>query len=110
MTVETPARRRVLLPPVIVVLVTWALMALAQGLPTLCALANPCPAPDVRLAPALIYGALLLLPLLALAFVAERPSARGWLAAPAYIVLGVLCLLGLGTVLFSGGFTVPLTW
>ncbi|SDT08852.1 hypothetical protein [Microterricola viridarii] len=107
MTVETPAWRRVLLPPVIVVLVTWALMALAQGIPTVCALAFTCPAPDVRLAPALSYGALLLLPLLALAFVAERPHQRGWLAAPAYIVLGVLCLLGIGTVLFSGGFAVP---
>ncbi len=107
MAADEAAPLRVLLPSVIVTLVTWVLLASAQGIPTVCALARSCPSPDVRLAPALLYGGLMLVPLLAIAFVSQRPSRRGWLAAPAYIVLGVLALLGLGTVLFSGGFSIP---
>lgn len=107
MAVDEAAPRRVLLPSVIVTLVTWVLLALAQGIPIVCSMVKPCPSSDVRLAPALLYGALMLVPLLAIAFVSQRPSRRGWLAAPAYIVLGVLALLGLGTVLFSGGFSIP---
>lgn len=99
-----------LLPSVVVAVVVWGLMALAQGMPTLCLLARPCPPPDVRLAPALLYGTLMLLPLLAIAWVARRPYKRGWLAAPAYIVFGVICVVGLASVLFSGGFSIGLPW
>lgn len=107
---ERAAPRRVLLPSVIVAVVVWGLMALAQGMPTLCLLARPCPAADVRLAPALLYGSLMLVPLLAIAWVSQRPHQRGWLAAPAYIVFGILALVGLASVLFSGGFFLALPW
>lgn len=104
------ATRRVLLPSIFVTVSVWLLMALAQGIPTLCALAMPCPAPDVRVAPALIYGGLMLLPVLAIVWVSRRPQRRGWLLGPAYLVLGVLAVVGLGTVLFSGGFALGGGW
>lgn len=110
MSADEPTPRRVLLPSVLVTVGTWVLLALAQGIPTTCSLIGPCPAPDVRLAPAVLYGGLMLVPLFATAFVSQRPSQRGWLAAPAYIALGLVALLGLGTVLFSGGFVLGLPW
>lgn len=45
-----------MLPAVAILLVTWVALWAAQGIPTLCALASPCPAPDVRVAPALLFG------------------------------------------------------
>jgi len=86
-------------------------MWLAQGIPTLCALANPCPAPDVRVAPALLFGAIMIVPTVALILTArggERPWK--WLRPLSYIVLVGLAVVGLAAVLFSGGFTVPLVF
>lgn len=109
-TDEKAAPRRVLLPSVVVAVVVWGFMALAQSIPMACALAFPCPAAGARVTPALLYGALMLIPLFAIGWVARRPYKRGWLAAPAYIVFGVLCMLGLASVLFTGGFSIALPW
>lgn len=95
------------LPGFVVLLVTWLLMWLAQGVPTLCALSGPCPAPDVRVGPALLFGALMLVPTLVLILTARRGPSWEWVRTTSYIVLVGLAVIGLGAVLFSGGFTVP---
>ncbi|MEU4016453.1 hypothetical protein AB0E56_14425 [Microbacterium sp. NPDC028030] len=105
---DVPRReyRDVLLAPAILLL-TWLLLWMAQGIPTLCALANPCPAPDVRVAPALLFGGLMLIPAVVLiAFPAVgRPLAAG-VRILAYVLLIGLAIVGLGAVLFSGGFSI----
>lgn len=83
-------------------------MRAAQGIPTLCALASPCPAPDVRAAPAVLFVALMLLPTAALFLTASTSRAITWLRTLAYLVLVSLGVVGRGAVLFSGGFTIPL--
>ena len=50
------------IPAIGVLIATWLLMWLAQGVPTVCALAYPCPADDVRVTPALTFGGLMLVP------------------------------------------------
>jgi len=95
------------LPAIVILLATWLLMWLSQGIPTLCALANPCPAPDARVAPALLFGGLMIVPTLALILTARAGQSWGWVRALSYIVLVGLAVVGLGAVLFSGGFTVP---
>ncbi len=87
-----------------ILLATWLLMGLAQGIPTLCAFAYPCPAPDVRVAPAFLFGGLVTAPTLALILTARVGKSWGALS---YVVLVGLAVIGLGAVLFSGGFTVP---
>lgn len=83
-------------------------MGWAQRIPTLCALANPCPAPDVRVAPALGFGGLMLVPMLVLVVSSVLGRPRGeWLRIASSVVLVGLAVVGLGAVLFSGGFTVP---
>ena len=96
------------LPAIGALFATWLLMWLAQGIPALCALAYPCPAPDVRVAPALLFGALMLVPTLALILTARGGESWGWVRALSYVVLVGLAVVGLGAVLFSGGFSVPL--
>ncbi|QNA92205.1 MULTISPECIES: hypothetical protein [unclassified Microbacterium] len=98
---------REILPALAILLVTWLLLWMAQGIPTLCALANPCPAPDVRVAPALLFGGLMLIPAVVLiAFPAiGRPTAAG-VRVVAYVLLVGLAVVGLGAVLFSGGFSI----
>lgn len=95
------------LPAIGIVIATWLLMWLAQGVPTVCALAYPCPDDDVRVAPALTFGPLMLVPaavLLATASTRRRLEAVRLLA---YVLLVGLAVVGLGAVLFSGGFAVP---
>ncbi|MBS1699526.1 MAG: hypothetical protein JST25_14110 [Actinobacteria bacterium] len=96
-----------LLPAICILLATWLLMWLAQGIPTLCALANPCPAPDVRVAPAMLFGGLMLVPAAALVLISRSGPSWAWARRLFYIVLVGLAVIGLGAVLFSGGFTVP---
>lgn len=91
-----------------ILLATWLLMWLAQGIPTLCALANPCPAPDVRIAPALLFGGLMIVPTLAVILTARVGRSWAWVRALSYVLLVGLAVVGLGAVLFSGGITVPL--
>lgn len=96
-----------MLPAIGILLATWLLMWLAQGVPTLCALAHPCPAPDVRVAPALLFGGLMLVPAAVLVVTALLGRPFEGLRALAHVVLVALAVVGLGAVLFSGGFAVP---
>lgn len=98
------------LPAVCILLAAWLLMWLAQGVLTVCALAYPCPAPDVRVAPALLFGGLMLAPAAALILTAGGGRSWGRVRTLSYIVLVGLAVVGLGAVLFSGGFTIPLTF
>ncbi|AZS47782.1 hypothetical protein ASD13_00480 [Microbacterium sp. Root1433D1] len=95
-----------MLPAVAILLVTWVALWAAQGIPTLCALASPCPAPDVRVAPALLFGGLMLVPTAILLLTASVGRSIDWVRKVAYIALVGLALVGLGAVLFSGGFTI----
>lgn len=97
-----------ILPAVAIVLVAWAIMWVAQGIPTLCALASPCPAPDVRVARAVLFGGLMLVPTAVLLLTASTGRSVGWIRTIAYVVLVGLALVGMVTVLFSGGFTMPM--
>ncbi|RZT62353.1 hypothetical protein EV140_0875 [Microcella alkaliphila] len=95
------------MPTIMVVVVTWALMLLAQTVPGVCALARPCPEPDARVAPALLFGGLMMLPAAGLILTAwvERGWAW-WVRLALYVVLIGLAVAGLGAVLFAGGFTI----
>jgi hypothetical protein len=96
------------LPAIVILLATWLLLWLVQGVPVLCALANPCAAPDVRVAPAMLFGALMIVPTAALVLTARGGErAWKWLRTLSYIALAGLAVVGLGAALFSGGFTVP---
>ncbi|MDQ1083763.1 hypothetical protein QE392_002763 [Microbacterium proteolyticum] len=106
-TTRPNVRARVL-PAIGVLVATWIVMWRAQSIPTLCALANPCPPEDVRVAPALLFGGLLLVPTVALILTAQTGRSWAWMRTLSYVVLVGLALVGLGAVLFSGGFTVPL--
>lgn len=94
------------LPAVVVLLVTWLLLWLAQGVPTVCALAFPCPTPDVRVAPALLFGGLLLVPTAVLLLTSGSRHGRSGIRAVAWVLLVVLAVVGIGAVLFSGGFSI----
>lgn len=98
------------LPAIGILLATSLLMWLAQGIPTLCALANPCPAPDVRVAPALLFGGLMLVPTGVLVLTARGGQSWGWVRTLSYVVLVALAVVGVGAVLFSGGFSIPLVF
>lgn len=107
-TDSAPQSMAKILPAVAIVLVAWAIMWVAQGIPTLCALASPCPAPDVRVAPAVLFGGLMLVPTAVLLLTASTGRSVGWIRTIAYVVLVGLALVGMVTVLFSGGFTMPM--
>ncbi|MCI0156052.1 hypothetical protein KNO15_05000 [Leifsonia shinshuensis] len=95
------------LPAIGILIATWLLMWLAQGVPTVCALAYPCPADDVRVAPALTFGALMLVPVAVLIATAGTRRPFEGMRLLAYVLLVGLAVVGLGAVLFSGGFAVP---
>ena len=107
---QTVAPTRVtprILPTLWIVGFTWLLMLVAQILPIVCAPVNPCPGPDVRVAPALIFGGLLLVPAVGLILTAWAERGWAWWARLVlYIVLVGLAVVGLGAVLFAGGFGV----
>jgi len=92
-----------------ILLVTWLLLWWAQTIPTLCAPAYPCPAADVRAAPALLFGGLMLIPTVAVVLtsvLSRRTRSRSLIAS--YVVLIALAVVGALAVLFSGGFGFPL--
>ncbi|UAJ78247.1 hypothetical protein IT072_13325 [Leifsonia sp. ZF2019] len=108
----TDATRRVspaprVVPALCILLTTWVLLWLAQSVPTVCALAYPCPDPDVRVAPALLFGGLMLVPTASLLLTARGRCSAGWVRGLSYTVLVGLAVVGLGAVLFSGGFGIP---
>lgn len=110
---KTDTRNRVgrrLLLPVYILVGTWVLMWLAQGIPTLCAPVNPCPEPDVRVAPALWFGGLMMIPTAVLGFTWRAGPRLEWVRVVAWVLLVGLAVVGLGAVLFSGGFTLPIMW
>ena len=98
------------LPAVAIVVVTWLVFWMAQGFPTMCALVTPCPGRDVRVAPALLFGGMMLAPLLAVILMSFVRSPTGWLVRLSYVVLVVLAIVGYGAVGFSGGFAVTATF
>lgn len=55
----------------------------------------------------MLFGGLMLIPAAALLFTARPGNSAGWARAVSYVALVALALIGLGAVLFSGGFTVP---
>lgn len=106
MTGERKSPALKVLPTVIILLVTWVLMWLAQGIAGVCALAHPCPAPDVRVAPALLFGGLMLIPAAVLVVTAWGNHSVNWVRVLSYVLLIGLAIIGMGAVLFSGGFSV----
>lgn len=106
-TATPSGARRHAWPALGILLATWLLMWLAQGIPTVCALAYPCPPPDVRVAPAVLFGGLMLVPAIVLLLPAVRRPRNAWIVIAAYAVLIGLAVVGLGAVLFSGGFGLP---
>ena len=77
------------LPAVCILLATWLLLWLSQGVAGVCALAYQCPAPDVRLAPELLFGGLMLVPTVALILTAR--NGRSWAGCSFF---RTLCLWG----------------
>jgi hypothetical protein len=98
------------LPALALLLGTWVLLWLAQGIPTVCALARPCPADDVRVAPALLFGGLMLVPTTALVLTARGRRRWEWVRPVSYLVLVGSAVAGLLVVLFSGGFAIPMSF
>ena len=99
------------MPALGILLAAWLLLWLSQGIPTVCALAYPCPEPDVRAAPALVFGGMMLAPVAVLLVRAVSGRPRGeWVLVAGYVVLVGLALGGLVTVLFSGGFAFHPPW
>ena len=94
------------LPAVAIVVVTWLVFWMAQGIPGVCALVAPCPGRDVRVAPALLFGGIMLAPLTAVIVMFFVRSPTGWLVRLSYVILVVLAVVGYGAIAFSGGFTV----
>jgi len=103
---QTKNRLGMWLPSVAIVVVSWLIFWMAQGFPTVCNLVNPCPSRDVRVAPALLYGGLMLVPLIAVILMSLVRSPVGWLVRLSYVALVVLAVVGYAIINFSGGFGV----
>lgn len=97
-----------LLPAFAMVSVAWLVFWRTQQFPVVCALAFPCPDPNARIPPALIFGGLMFVPLvlLVLGSYTRRPAV--WLSNVSYVALAGLTVLGYGAILFAGGFTADL--
>ena len=79
---------------------------MAQGFPTVCNLVAPCPGRDVRVVPALLFGGLMLAPLVAVILMSSVRSPARWVVRLSYVVLVLLAVVGYGVISFSGGFGV----
>ncbi|WP_147301168.1 hypothetical protein [Citricoccus muralis] len=95
-------------PAVAIVSVAWLVFWRSQQIPVVCALAFPCPDPNARIPPALIFGALMLVPLVVLVMGSYTRQPAVWLSNVSYVALAGLAVLGYGAILFAGGFTVDL--
>ncbi|MBX0301304.1 hypothetical protein K2F54_15125 [Cryobacterium sp. 1639] len=104
--VQANTRFRILLPAVVIVVVTWLIFWMAQGFSTICILMGPCPGRDVRVAPALLFGGIMLAPMTAVILTSLVRSPIGWLVRLSYVLLVGLAVAGYAVVNFVGGFGV----
>ncbi|WP_146070968.1 hypothetical protein [Cryobacterium sp. Y57] len=104
--IRMKTRLGLVLPAVAIVVVTWLVFWMAQGFPTMCNLVAPCPGRDVRVAPALLFGGMMLAPLAAVILMSVVRSPAGWLVSLSYVALVLLAVVGNGVISFSGGFGV----
>ena len=104
--VQAKTRFRILLPAVVIVVVTWLIFWMAQGFSTICILMGPCPGRDVRVAPALLFGGIMLAPMTAVILMSLVRSPIGWLVRLSYVLLVGLAVAGYAVVSFVGGFGV----
>jgi hypothetical protein len=95
---------------VAIVVITWLVFWMAQGFPTMCNLVAPCPERDVRVAPALLFGGIMLTPLAAVILMSVVRSPAGWLVSLSYVALVLLAVVGYVVISFSGGFGVDAAW
>jgi hypothetical protein len=88
-------------------LITWFLLWRIQSIPLSCALAYPCPRPDARVHPALLYGGLMIVPLVAIitARVSMPTIYRRVVVRASCAAMILLALIGIAAALFAGGFT-----
>ena len=103
---QTKTRLGMWLPAVAIVVTSWLIFWVAQGFPMACNLVGPCPSRDVRVAPALLYGGMMLAPLIAVILMSLVRSPVGWLVRLSYVALVVLAVVGYAAINFSGGFGV----
>ena len=103
---QTRTRLGMWLPSVAIVVMSWLIFWMTQGFPMACNLVGPCPSRDVRVAPALLYGAMMLAPLIAVILTSLVRSPVGWLVRLSYVALVVLAVVGYAVINFSGGFGV----
>ena len=108
MTSRKPTRTRLgmWLPSVAIVVVSWLIFWMTQGLPLACNLVGPCPSRDVRVAPALLYGGMMLAPFIAVILMSFLRSPVGWLVRLSYVALVVLAVVGYAVINFNSGFSV----
>lgn len=99
-------RQDLVLPAVAIVVVTWLVFWMAQGFPTICNLVAPCPGRDVRVAPAFLFGGMMLAPLGAVILMSFVRSPPRWIVQLLHIILVLLAVVGYGVISFSGGFGV----
>lgn len=76
----------------------------------MCNLVAPCPGGDVRVAPALLFGGMMLVPLVAVILTSVVRSPAGWLVSLSYVALVLLAVVGYIVISFSGGFGVDTAW
>ena len=93
-------------PAMGIVVVAWLVFWMAQGFPIACNLLDPCPGREVRVAPALLFGGMMLAPLSAVILMSVLRSPVGWLVRLSYVTLVLLAVVGYAVISFSGGFGV----
>jgi hypothetical protein len=108
--IRLKTRLGLVLPAVAIVVITWLVFWMAQGFPTMCNLVAPCPERDVRVAPALLFGGIMLAPLAAVILMSVVRSPAGWLVSLSYVALVLLAVVGYVVISFSGGFGVDAAW
>jgi hypothetical protein len=70
----------------------------------MCTLVAPCPGREVRVAPALFFGGMMLASLAAMILMSVVRSPSGWLVRLSYVSLVLLAVVGYVVISFSGGF------
>ncbi|WP_146070141.1 hypothetical protein [Cryobacterium sp. Y29] len=104
--IRLKSRLGLVFPAVGIVVVTWLVFWMAQGFPTACSLMGPCSGRDVRVAPALLFGGMMLAPLAAVILMSVVRSPVGWLVRLSYVALVLLAVVGYVVISFSAGFGV----